>query len=176
MGIKIVPALIILFGILARLIPHPANFAPITAIALFSGVYLPKKYAFILPIGVLFLSDLFIGFYGATMLFVYGSFILSGLIGLWLKNHKNLFTILGSSFFASILFYLITNFAVWLYPHSFYTKDLSGLLQSYVMAIPFFRNTLLGDLFYIVVFFGGYELAYVLAKHYLSKRLSNMAF
>lgn len=173
---KLFPLLIILFGTLSRLLPHPPNFAPITAIALFGGVYLPKKYAFILPLVALFISDLFLGFYGTTMLYVYGSFIISGLIGLWLRNHKNPVTILGGTFAASILFYLITNFGVWASPTSWYTRNFQGLIDSYISAIPFFRNTLTGDLFFTLVFFLGYEIAFRLGTKFLPKKLSGIAF
>lgn len=173
---KLVPLILIIFAAVSRFLPHPPNFAPIAALALFGGVYFPKKYAFVIPLIALFLSDLFIGFYGREMLFVYGSFILTGGIGLWLKTHKNLLTVAGSSFLASVLFYLITNFGVWLYPHSFYSKDLSGLLNSYIMGIPFFRNTLLGDLFYVSLFFGSLEFSKLLAKRFLPQKLLTLLY
>src|SRR3989344_8992118 len=97
LNLKLAPILIILFAVMMRLMPHPANFAPIAALGLFGGVYLPKKYAFILPLIALFLSDLIIGFYGLEMLYVYGSFLLIGLIGLIIRNKKNIFTIVGGS-------------------------------------------------------------------------------
>jgi hypothetical protein len=163
-------------GASMRLIPHPENFAPITATALFGAVYLPKKYAFIIPLSALLISDLFLGFYGLEMAFVYGSFIISGLIGLMIKSRKNIFTVIGATLTASILFYLITNFGVWLEPRSWYTKDLAGLLQSYTAGIPFFRNTLMGDFFYTGVLFGTYELTYFLAKRFLTKKLIQSYF
>ena len=154
----VIPALtVIILAVILRLLPHPPNFAPISAMALFGGVYLSKRYALIVPFIALFVSDIFLGFH-STMVFVYGSFILTGLIGVSLKNHKKPGYILGASLLSSILFFLITNFGVWLvtdfYPHNF-----AGLIQSYTEAIPFFRNTVLGDLFYTAVFFGGFELA-----------------
>lgn len=152
------PFLIITFAALLRLLPHPPNVAPIAAMALFGGVYLNKKYALIFPLLALFISDLFIGFYGASMMaFVYGSFLLTGCIGIFLKNHKKPAVIIAASLFSSLLFYLITNFGVWL-TGTLYPKTLSGLLESYIMAIPFFRNTLIGDLLYTGIFFGSYEL------------------
>lgn len=174
--LKLFPLLIILFGIASRLLPHLPNFAPITAIALFGGVYLPKKYAFILPLVALFVSDLFLGFYGTTMYYVYGSFILSGLIGLWLRNHKNTATVLGGTLLASILFYLITNFGVWANTASWYTRDFQGLLNSYIAGIPFFRNTLFGDLFFTITFFLSYEIAFRLGVKFLPKKLARVVF
>lgn len=176
MAIKIIPLLLIFLGASLRLLPHSPNFAPITALGLFGGVYLQKKYAFILPLAALFISDLVIGFYGMVMLFVYGSFILSGLIGLWVKKHKTLINVLGASLLSSILFYLITNFGVWLSPNSYYTKDLAGLLQSYTLALPFFRNTLLGDIFYTGLFFGSLELSKLLAKRFLPQKLLTLLY
>jgi uncharacterized membrane protein len=153
-------AFVMIFGgILLRLLPHLPNFTPIAATALFGGVYLNKKYAFFVPILAMFISDIFLGFH-STMPYVYGSFILTGLIGLWLKNHKNTQNIIGATLLSSVLFFLITNFGVW--AGGWYPKTLSGLMQSYVMAIPFFRNTILGDLCYTGVFFGAYELAQLL--------------
>lgn len=173
---KVFPLLIILLAVLLRLLPHPANVAPITALALFGGVYLERKFAFILPVAAMLISDYFIGFYGMEMLFVYGSFLISGLIGLWIKSHKNIKTIVGGSLLASVLFYLITNFGVWADPRSWYSKDIVGLIDSYIAAIPFFRNTLVGDLFYTGVFFGGYELIFRIAKKYLPLKIIRFTF
>lgn len=153
---KVTPIVIILFAIVLRLLPHPPNFTPIAAIALFGGTYFDKKYALMVPLFAMLISDFFLGLH-QTMLFVYGSFLLTGLIGLWLKKHKSLKNILLATISSSILFFLITNFGVWLV-WDFYPKNPTGLLQSYFLALPFFRNTLLGDLFYTGLFFGSYEL------------------
>ena len=149
----------ILIGALVRLLPHPYNFTPIAAIALFGGVYLNKKYAFLIPVLAMLISDYFIGFYSLKLMAaVYGSFVLIGLIGLWLKKHKNYHTVIGASLLSSVLFFIITNFAVWVFT-PWYDKTFSGLIYCYFLALPFFRNTLLGDLFYVSAFFGVYELA-----------------
>lgn len=156
--------LLVMFGVLMRLIPHVPNIAPISAIALFAGVYLNRRMAFALPIAVMVISDWFIGFDSIAMrLTVYGSFAISGLIGLWVKQNKNIKTVVAGSVAASFQFYLITNFAVWLFS-ALYPKTASGLLMSYVNAIPFFRYTFLGDLFFVGILFGIYELAQVLAR------------
>ncbi len=152
------PFLIIVIAAALRLIPHPPNIAPIAAIALFGGVYLNKKYALILPLLALFVSDLFLGFYGAPMMsFVYGSFFLTGCIGIFLKNHKKPAAIISAALFSSLLFYLLTNFGVWL-TTPLYPKTLSGLLERSPLPPPFFRNTLIGDLLYTGVFFASYEI------------------
>ncbi|MBI5451909.1 hypothetical protein HY945_00430 [Candidatus Gottesmanbacteria bacterium] len=145
----------IISGVVARLLPHLPNFTPIAATALFGGVYMKKRYAIIIPLVAMFVSDIFIGFH-AMMPYVYGSFILTGLIGMYLHTHKNVQNVAAAALISSILFFLITNFGVW--AGGMYARNLSGLLESYVMAIPFFRNTLLGDLFYTGAFFGAYEL------------------
>jgi hypothetical protein len=155
------PLLVILIAVLMRLVPHLPNFTPIAAMALFGGVYLNKKYAFAIPLLAMFISDIFLGFH-ATMPYVYGSFILTGMIGLWLKNHKSAKNLVCASLISSILFFLITNFGVW--AGGWYPKTLSGLLESYIMGIPFFKNTVLGDLCYSGVFFGGYELVLLFTK------------
>jgi hypothetical protein len=153
---------VIFIAVLLRLLPHPPNVAPIGAMALFGGVYLNKKYALFLPLVTMLVSDVFLGFH-STMGFVYGSFVLSGLIGMWLRGHKKAPVILGATLFSSLLFFVITNFGVWLMGNlpagrqGMYPMNLHGLLECYVMAIPFFRNTILGDLFYVGLFFGGYE-------------------
>jgi hypothetical protein len=154
----IIPLLLVVLGLICRLLPHPANFAPIGAIALFGGLYLPKRWAIILPLVAMFVSDIFIGFYTwQIMVSVYGSFILAGLIGLWARTHKTFFNIVSSSILISISFYLFTNAAVCFFG-TMYTHNFSGLMQSYFMAIPFFRNSLLGDLFYTGILVGGFEL------------------
>ena len=158
---------LILAAVILRLIPHAPNFAPITAIALFGGTYLKnKKLAIIIPLAAMLVSDIFIGFYDFKIwLSVYLSFAIAGLLGIWLRKRKEVGNVLGVTLIASIQFYLITNFAVWafgtMYPH---TEQ--GLLASYVNALPFFRNTLYGDFFYVGAMFGLYELV----KYYFAKK------
>ncbi len=160
----VIAAILILLGVAARLLPHEANFAPIAAMALFGAVYLKPKYALLVPFAALFLSDLVLGFdSAASRLSVYGAFFAVGLIGLAVRRHKTIGTIIAGSLAGSVIFYLITNL-VWLYPPVMYTHDIAGQLSSYYNALPFFKNTLLGDLFYTGVFFGTYELATRLAR------------
>ena len=155
--------LIIGLAVAARLLPHPPNFAPIAAMALFGGAYLSPRYAILVPLLALFLSDLFIGFYSpVVMISVYGSFVLTGALGIWLKKRRNPRNMVLAAVGSSLLFFLITNFAVW--AAGAYARDPSGLLQSYVAGLPFLKNTLAGDLFYTISFFGGYELALKLVK------------
>ena len=161
----IIAIVFILIGVSLRLLPHSPNFAPIAAIALFGGVYLSRKTAFVLPIVVMAISDIFIGYYEfGLMIFVYSSFFLTVILGFWLKKHKKWYTVGGGAILSAILFFLITNFAVWIFT-PWYAKTIAGIIQCYIMALPFFRNTLLGDLFYTTVFFGSYELIGVWIKN-----------
>jgi len=140
-----------------RLIPHPPNFAPIAAMALFGGAYFNKKWAaFLIPISAMFLTDLILGFH-ETMWAVYLSFALIVVIGiLMLKEIK-----FGNLFFASVIssvsFFIITNFGIWI-STGYYAKTGAGLAACYTAAIPFFHQTLLSDLFYVAILFGAYHL------------------
>jgi hypothetical protein len=144
-----------------RLIPHAPNFTPVGALCLFVGMYLAKtsKWFLLLPLGVMFLADLIIGFYDLRlMVVVYVSFLLYGVFGLLILKKKSIKTIALATMAGSFLFYLATNFAVWaLTP--FYEPNLSGLMLSYAMALPFLKYTLLGDIFFMGVFVGTYEFA-----------------
>ena len=167
---------LILLGAVLRVLPHPANFAPIGAVALFGAVYLKdKKQALILPILAMMVSDAFLGFDSLqSRLYIYGSFLLIGLVGLWIREHKNVFTVIGASLTGSTLFYLITNL-VWLYPAKMYPHTWAGQIASYTNALPFFRNTLASDLFYVTVFFGVMELVKYFAYDNQSSRTHSRA-
>ena len=171
----IIAAILIVLGVAARLLPHEANFAPIAAMALFGAVYLKPKYALLVPFAALFVSDLFLGFDSvASRLSVYGAFLIVGLIGLAIRRHKSVGTIIAGSLAGSVIFYLVTNL-VWLYSPVMYTHDIAGQLSSYYNALPFFRNTLLGDLFYTGIFFGSYELATYLVRKRTQTTLADAA-
>jgi hypothetical protein len=160
----LVGTVLILAAALSRLLPHPANFTPIAAMALAGGVYFNKRIALVIPLAALVLSDVFIGFHN-TIFFVYGSFIVIGFIGLWLKSHKKPLPIFGAALVSSILFFVVTNFGVWITGGGwFYPKTWQGLVECYTLAIPFFRNTLAGDLIYTGALFGLFECSkYILA-------------
>lgn len=153
---------LIALGVGFRFLPHPANVAPIAALALFSGVYLPRRYAALIPLGAMIVSDAFIGFHN-LIAFTWGSFLLVGAIGLLVRKRKSAAAVILGSLAGSVLFYLVTNWAVWAFT-PLYDKTLAGLGASYVAAIPFFRNTLLGDLFYSGALFGLYEGLTVLVR------------
>ncbi len=148
---------IVLFGALLRLVPHWPNFTPIAAMALFGGAYIKKKHlAFLVPIAALLISDLFLGFH-KWMIAVYVSFALVVGIGMLLRNRVRTGSVLLATVSASLLFFLITNFAVWI-GSPFYPQNMAGLLESYTLAIPFLNNGIMGDLFFSTVFFGGFYL------------------
>ena len=152
----------ILVAAVLRLVPHPPNFTPIGAMALFSGAYLGRRgvVAFAAPLGALFLSDLVLGFYRG-MPTVYFSVALVVIIG-WLSLKRvSALRIGGAAVASSVLFFMITNLGMWLFS-GFYPRTLAGLEACYVAAIPFFQNTVAGDLFYAALLFGGFKIAVLL--------------
>jgi hypothetical protein len=145
----ILPVGLILVLSFSRLIPHPSNFTPILAVGVFAGFYFRN---FILSsfivISAMFIGDLVIGFH-STMIFTYSSLILAVAIGLLIKKF-NFKEILFSGLSSSVVFFAVTNFGSWL-TLEMYEKNFSGLLQSYFMGIPFFHNTLISTLIYLIV-------------------------
>ncbi len=155
---------LVAFAAVARFLPHPPNFAPVAAIALFSGVYLSKRVSLVVPFVAMVISDVFLGFH-STIGFTWGGMILVGLIGWAVQKRKTVATVFAGALGASVTFFLLTNFGVWLVGNmGMYPKTLPGLLEAYTMGLPFFRNTLAGDLFYVAVFFGAAELAFAWAR------------
>jgi hypothetical protein len=148
----------ILAAAASRLIPHPPNFSPIPAMALVGGAcFVQKRWAFVVPLAALFFSDVLLGLH-RTVPFVYGSFALIVCLGFWLRTRRTAVPIACAALVASVLFFIITNFGVWLF-ETMYPKTLEGLLLCYLAAVPFFGNTLLGDAAYTLILFGGLALA-----------------
>jgi hypothetical protein len=145
----LLPIFLILVLSFSRLIPHPSNFTPILATGIFAGFYFRN---FILSLFIvicsMFFGDLFLGFHN-TMFFTYSSLIIAVVIGLFIKELK-FTTILFSGLVSSICFFIITNFGAWL-TLELYEKNFSGLLQSYIMGIPFFHNTLISTFLYLLI-------------------------
>lgn len=168
----ILAALLILAAAFSRLLPHPVNVAPIAAMALAGGVYLDRRFALLVPLIALVLSDLVIGLY-PILLFVYGSFLLIGLLGLWLRSHKRPLPVFGAALLSSILFFVVTNFGVWIIGPETYPRTFAGLVECYVAAIPFFKNTVAGDLVYTGILFGMFEFAISAQKRFAKSE--NMA-
>jgi hypothetical protein len=154
--------------VIMRLVPHPANMTPIAAMALFGGAYFDKKYALVLPLVAMVISDYFLGFH-ASMPFVYGSILLTGVIGMSLRGKRSVQRVVLASFISSLLFFLITNFGFWL-TDSLYPKTVSGQLQAYYYALPFFRNSLIGDMLYTGLFFISHKLYLMVNKSYVIVR------
>jgi hypothetical protein len=152
---KLYTVIVMIFtGAMMRLIPHWPNFTPIAAIALFGGTFMKRKdLAFLIPVAAMLLSDLIIGFH-STMLPVYLSFIAIVAFGLILQRRLTAVNTLSASLAASVLFYLVTNFASWTSGLMSYPMNASGLMQSYIAGLPFLFNGVLGDLFYTSVLFG----------------------
>lgn len=163
-------SMIVLLAALSRLIPHPANFAPIGGMALFGAAYYSKRYwAYLIPVISMWFSDLilnnlvygqyfdhFVWFYSGSI-FTYGAFALIVLLGTFTLKRVKVGNLAISALSASAIFFLVSNFGVWLssgmYPHTF-----GGLQTCYIAGLPFFKNTILGDLFYSGVLFGAFEL------------------
>jgi hypothetical protein len=141
-----------------RIAPHPWNFTPIGAMALFSGAVLRnRRIAFLFPLLALFVGDIFVGFH-KLMPFVYASFAVNIAIGLWLRDRRTIGRICTATFAGAVQFFLVTNFAVWLYFDTF-PKSAAGLATCYITGLPLFGNTLAGDAIYAALLFGGYAFA-----------------
>jgi len=148
---------IILTAALCRVFPHPPNVTPIMAMALFGGTYISnKRLAFLIPLAAMLLSDVFLGFH-KLMIFVYLAFTITVLLGIWIRKNENLSRILLGTLCGSLFFFALTNFGVWAFG-ALYPPTLTGLTECFIAAIPFFRASLFGNLFYAAVFFGGFAL------------------
>jgi len=158
--LKFIP--VIFVAVLMRIMPHPPNLAPIGALALFAGANLLGITAYIFPLSVMFLSDIFLGFH-STMSYVYLSFVIIVFIGRGLKFNNKVLRLFLSAFFSSVVFFIITNFGVW-FSTGIYSKNLTGLINCYLLALPFFRNTIVGDFFYTFLFFYVYQHSLILSK------------
>lgn len=151
----------------SRLFPHLPNFTPLAAMALFGGIYLSdKRLAFIVPLLALFISDAALqlifgsefGFHN-TMIYVYIGFILTSLIGILVKRNVSVLSVAAGSMISSIIFFIVTNFGVW--AAGGYQMGLTGLETTYLLGIPFFAPTILGDLFFNGILFGAFYLAQI---------------
>ena len=161
-------AALIFIAALTRVIPHPPNFSPIEAVALFGGAYFAKRgWALIVPLAAMFASDLVLGlvnggiywsyFASAGYLLVYACIALSTVLGFGLRGKVGAGRVLAYSLAGSMLFFVVTNFGAWL-SDPFYPKTAAGLIAAYVAGVPFFQWTVLGTLFYSALLFGGFEL------------------
>lgn len=157
-------AFAILAAALSRLLPHPYNFTPIGAMALFGGTYITdKRKAFIIPLLALLISDIVLSltitgeFFYPGILWIYSSFAMIATLGFYLRKRVQRQTVMVCSLVGSMLFFFVTNFGMWLFS-GFYPLTNAGLVDCYIKAIPFFGGTLMGDLFYNLVLFGSYAI------------------
>jgi len=155
---------LVLLGVATRLLPHPANFTAVGAVSLFAGAVMPKKWGIFFPAIIMAASDIFLGFHN-IMVFTWGSMMIAAGIGYLIRQKIKPANLVYGSLVASIQFFLITNWAVWMFT-PLYSKGLDGLFASYVAGLPFFRNMLLGDIAYTALLFG----VYTLALHYIAGR------
>ncbi len=167
--------LIILVAAFSRMMPHPYNFSPLAAIGLFGAAHFEKKWlAVLIPLMATWLSDVFINnmiyaqyFDGFTLFYSgfawqYSAYILIAIFGVAIYSKKvNILNILGGALGASLIFFLLSNFGVFI-SNPIYTKDLIGLVACYTAALPFAQGTLMGNLVYSSVLFGAY---YVLQQN-----------
>lgn len=165
---------LVLVAACARLVPHVYNVAPVTAVTLFAAAYLPsRRWSILLPLAAMFFSDLVL--YATkdiayrdialgNMLFVYSAFAGIALLGQWLRKNVTFARIVGTTLAGSGVFFLVTNFGSWWLlsqplstgEPATYSRTFSGLINSYVAGVPFFRGTFIGDLVYTTILFGGF--------------------
>ena len=140
-------------GILAisRIIPHPPNFTPVIAMAIFMPYLTRDIYsAMAVPLAAMFVSDMYLGWH-SSMFWVYSSILLGTILSRYTMTIKKKYVHLGTNALVSaIIFFAVTNFAVWM-SGSLYPLTLEGLILCYTMAIPFFANTVLGTIFYVAM-------------------------
>jgi hypothetical protein len=154
----ILALVLILVAAALRIAPHPWNFTPVGAMAIFSGaIFKDRRLSFVLPLVALFAGDIFIGLY-RLMIVVYASFAVNVAIGFWLRKRRTVTRIGLAALLGAIQFFAVTNFAVWAFGN-FYPHTGQGLAACYVAGIPFFWNTLAGDAFYALLLFGSFALA-----------------
>ena len=175
-------SLVIIIAALSRMIPHPLNFAPMCAIALFGAAHFSNRWlGFIIPISATFLSDLFINnyiyqsesFIISFNFWAYGYYLLIIIFSLSLyKKNVSLFNLSSGALGSSLIFYLISNFGVWL-TGTMYPLNFQGLVQCYTAAIPFFGNTLISTFFYSFILFGSY---YAIQKKNLILKPKNFSY
>ncbi|MDG5768126.1 hypothetical protein QA596_11695 [Balneolales bacterium ANBcel1] len=155
-------SILIVAAIALRFFPHPPNFTPVAALALFSGVFFRDRFwAFAAPICVMLITDLFLGWHN-TILFVYGSFAIMVWFGRAIRSRVSIGYVAGGGMAGAVTFFIITNFGVW-FTGSMYPKTWEGLAAAYIAAIPFFHYMIFSTLFYSAVFFG----VFLLAERYL---------
>jgi hypothetical protein len=145
-------------GVVFRVVPHPWNFAPIGAIALFGGAkFYRRSFGIAMPLLTMLIGDAFIGFHSA-MPVIYATYALIAVIGMFLRNRESVPAVGGAALLSSTIFFITTNFDVWARGTT-YAKTAAGLVTCYVAAIPYFGNTIASDLLFSAIFFGAFAIA-----------------
>jgi hypothetical protein len=147
-----IPAAILIVGFLSRVIPHAWDFTPVLALSLFAGAHLSGKRKYLVPLALMLLTDVVLGFY-PSFLMTWAGVLASVAIGTILRRNDAWHRVAGCSLGAAMVFFIISNFGVWV---TDYPKTWVGLADCYVMALPFFRNSLISTLIYSHVLIGGY--------------------
>ncbi|MCX6785184.1 MAG: hypothetical protein NTV81_04675 [Candidatus Komeilibacteria bacterium] len=163
--------LLIALGLITRLSWHPANITALAAISIFAGFYFSRKIAWLIPISIMLISDLFLGGYELpVMISVYVSFVLATQIGAWFKGKRPGLTWLGAVILPGLIFFIITNFAIWAFT-PWYVRTGAGLIQCLVAALPFWRNMAIGDAVWLGVIFSSYYAVVSVPQVILRSRL-----
>ncbi len=145
--------ILVILGIFSRVMVHTPQFTALLAISMFAGLYLSRRTALIVPLAVMMITDLILGFHD-TMVYTWGSILLISMMGVWLRNHKSLLNVFAGSLVSALVFFVITNFGAWL---SLYPRTWAGFAECYTMAIPFFRSTVLYTMSDRLVLYVAYE-------------------
>jgi hypothetical protein len=148
---------LVLLGVLFRLLPHPENFTPTMAIAVFAGVVLPAALSLTIPLVIMVISDCVIGFH-PLFLVIWSSFLLVSLVGNKIRNSAGWLSVSAATMAGSLIFFIISNLSVFVF-QNMYAKTWAGFVECFTMALPFFRNSFLADVFYCFVLFGLFTLA-----------------
>lgn len=178
---QFVLASIIVIAAMSRIVPHPPNVTPIAAMALFGGAFLTnRRLAYVLPLAAMVLSDIVLGFtvYGKVILVsrpvVYACFIATVAMGKLIRDRRSALNVGAVTLASSVMFYVVTNFGEWAHG-SLYPKTLAGLATCYTAAIPFFRNSVAGDLAFAALLFGGFAMLETLVTSLREKQLPAQA-
>jgi hypothetical protein len=146
---------LIALDVVARTLPNPLNFTPVAASALFAGAVLGRPLAFVVPLAAMAISDCILGFDDwRVTIFVYVGLAMPAALGLLTRGSWKPIRLVSLAALSSVFFFITSNFAVWMFS-GIYARDIAGLVKCYIAALPFFQNTLMGDLFWTAVLFGG---------------------
>jgi len=160
-------------GIISRLVPHLPNMTTIGAASVFMGAKFGVKKGMLVMLLTMLITDSIKGLH-SVMWATYGALFIAVLIGKYAIGNRRAGWIMGGTLLSSLIFFIVSNFAVWLSPHFMYPLTPDGLMRCYVMALPFFRNSLIGDVLYTVIFFGVYDIVLSIKRSYsLQRQIAN---